>query len=518
MIGKTGELGMPRPDYIDNGVSLDIFSIEDDFSSLKTTPIIINDVADKFSIGRTVDVINDLIRSHYDNDELNTVPSCEKGCTTGAYNYDPDNPVICKICDTPVVSIINQPLESQVWMRVPKGAHAFLHPRIYRLFKSEFQTTHFCLIDYLTNPNYHPEKIKEFRGGKKETEAMIVFLQEAGVKRGINYFFNNFDDIMNLLLDNYKLFTYKHSPQKLALTVCEKFRRFIDMYRHCVFTRYLPFPSKLIMLSERGGTAEFIDPNMGSAFDAPKTIASIETAQGTLSVDVIQSRVMKTVRLMSEYFDGYYHKTCATKNGMMRGQHGGTRGFFTGRAVIAPLAMAHEYDEIHTPWAWTVTILSVHIENKLFGRGYTHREVFRMIDAAAINYCPEIHEIINELIAECPEGGLPVSMLRNPTLRRGSNQYFRITKVLPNRNDNAIMMSVLTTKSPNADFDGDQLQVRLLVDNKEKRQFQRLASHLGIMDTDRPNHVAGFITFHPEVATMANNYLTHYRRSRRGVK
>lgn len=65
----------------------------------------------------------------------------------------------------------------------------------------------------------------------------------------------------------------------------------------------------------------------------------------------------------------------------------------------------------------------------------------------------------------------------------------------------------------NATFDGDQLQVKLLVDNKEKRQFARLASHLNIMDTDHPNRVGGHITFHPEVTTMANNYLSYYRKA-----
>ncbi len=64
----------------------------------------------------------------------------------------------------------------------------------------------------------------------------------------------------------------------------------------------------------------------------------------------------------------------------------------------------------------------------------------------------------------------------------------------------------------NATFDGDAVQVRLLIDNKEKRQFSRLASHLNIMNTDRPNRVGGHITYHPEVTSMMNNYLAHSRK------
>lgn len=113
-------LGQPRLDWESNGISLDIYSLEKDFDELKIEPIIINDVADEFSVGRTIDVINDLIRVSYDSDELNTVPSCEKGCTTGAFNYDPINPVVCEVCNTEVKSVINQPLLPQVWMRVPR--------------------------------------------------------------------------------------------------------------------------------------------------------------------------------------------------------------------------------------------------------------------------------------------------------------------------------------------------------------------------------------------------------------
>lgn len=505
------ELGKPREDWVDNGISIDIISLEDDFKNLTIDPIVVNDVADEFSVGRSIDVINELIRVSYDSDELNTVPSCEKGCTSGAYNYDPINPVYCDICGGEVKSIINQPLLSQVWMRVPDGVDGFIHPRIYQLFMNTFKTTYFNLIEYLTNPTYIVPRHRGMRGGKKEIERLIDFISENKIERGINYFQRNFDYIINLLLvENSRMFAYKFNTIDRAYRSCDKFKIFLDMYRDCIFTRYLPFPSKLIMVSERGGTAEFIDPNMKDAFDAPKTIASLITRPTKPSYKVLQAETVKVIKCMGAYFNAYYGKTCKGKTGMFRGQHGGSRGFYTGRAVIAPLAMEHDYDEIYTPWAWSVSIFSVHLENKLLRLGFTPRQILRRVDAAAVKYDEDIHELLNEIIRECPEGGYPVSMLRNPTLRRGSNQYFRITKILDNINDNAIMMSVLAIKDPNADFDGDQLQVKLLVDNKEKRQYSRLASHLNIMCSDHPNRVGGHITYHPEVTTMINNYKTFY--------
>lgn len=502
-------VGTIREDYILNGVSLNIVDIEKDFKELKTKPILVNDLADEFSVGKTVDVLNNLLRTHYESDELDTVPSCKEGCTTGMYNYDEHEPVICSVCNNPVELNITKKLESQVWMAPPPGALGFMHPRIYRLFVVYFRSTNFCLIEYLTNPTYHPKIIHGYVGGKKQSQMLVDALEAGGVKRGINYFIKNFDKVMNIVLNDPRHLEYRYSPRSKAVEVVEEFGAFIDKYRSRVFTRYLPFPSKAIMISESGGNAEFIDPNMGSAFDAPKTIASTIMAGDTLSSAVIQSRTMKVVKLMSDFYDGYYHVTSAGKGGMLRGQHGGTRGFFTGRAVIAPLPPGHEDDEVHTPWQWSVTILAVHLENKLIRRGYTPREIFRIIDKASVDYCPLIDELFDELISECPEGGIPISMLRNPTLERGSNQYFRITAIIKNRDDNAILMCVKAVKAPNADFDGDQLQIRLLIDNKEKRQFSRLSSHLHILSTDRPNRIGGHVTYHPEVITTVNNFIKY---------
>ena len=141
---------------------------------------------------------------------------------------------------------------------------------------------------------------------------------------------------------------------------------------------------------------------------------------------------------------------------MFRRQLGSTRSPFSGRAVIAPLPYAHEYDEVHTPWAWTVTLLRVHILNKLLRtESMTPPEAFKLIDAATVRYNEDIHDIILELISECPEGGIPIAMLRNPTLERLSDQYYRITNVLTDVNENAILLSNLVIKGMNGDFDGD---------------------------------------------------------------
>jgi hypothetical protein len=495
-----------------NGISLDLISLEEQFANLKIRPIIVNDVADEFSVGKTVDVINDLIRTHFDEDELNTVPSCDHGCTVGGFNLGET----CHECGTEVVRSIERPLESQLWMRVPDQVTAFVHPRFWRHFEVTFSTSSFSLIEYLTNPTYKVPVINGKRGGNKHIERVLDILAEEKIERGINFFCRHFDRIMDVILEPKRFLMYRFNNPAQRVREAIRFRAYINEFRDCIFTRYLPFPSKLIMVSERGGTMSFIDKTMTDAFDAPKTIASIENSPFRLSDKVVQSRVVKTIKLMSSYYQNYYTVTCSKKSGMFRRQLGSTRSPFTGRAVIAPLPYGHAYDEVHSPWAWTVTLLRVHILNKLLRLEYmTPPRAFRLIDEATVKYNRLIHDIINELIDECPEGGIPIAMLRNPTLERLSDQYFRITKVLTDVNENAILISNLVIKGSNADYDGDQLQVKLLLGADEKRRFERLRSHLGLMDTDRAFRVKGIATLFPEVATMANNFLNHYRRSRR---
>ena len=62
-----------------------------------------------------------------------------------------------------------------------------------------------------------------------------------------------------------------------------------------------------------------------------------------------------------------------------------------------------------------------------------------------------------------------------------------------------------------ATFDGDMLQCKLLLDNKEKELFSRLRAHLGFIDTDRPRSVKGVHTLHPETITIINNFLYYNR-------
>lgn len=493
-----------------NGISLVLKSHEQMFRKLKIRPIIINDIATQYSSIQAAEMVNELIRTHYADDKLNTLPSCGCGYLTGGFNegLDCDQPD----CPSPKVErIIDRPLEAQIWFRVPDGIPAFVSPRFWAFFNANFSVTKLDLMEWLTNPSYQPPTPYS-----DNVQAVMDCLADNGIERGLKFFYYNFDKIMDVVLNPNPFLKHKTGKEGRAWAkeqACIKMRKFVRMYRDCIFTRYLPFPSKLVMVTEQSGSTTYVDPTMTPAFDAVKTLCSIENSPTRLSATTVNTRTVRVIKQLVQYYSGFKTETCGGKKGIFRRQLGSTRSPFTGRAVIAPLSMDHEYDEIHTPWAWTVSLLRVHIAGQLLKAPYnmTPPQILRKIDQGTVAYCPIIHEVINKMIADSPEGGIPLALLRNPTLERLSDQPFRITKVLTNTAVHAILISVLAIKGSNADFDGDMLQGKLLIDNREKAQFKRLAAHNGLIDSDKARTIKSVITLHPEVISMTNKFFDTYR-------
>ena len=493
----------------DNGISLTVVDYQQMYKNLKTRPVIINHIARDYPSMNASEMINALIRNHYEDDNLDTMARCMCGHLTGGFNEG----LVCPLpdCKTVVARSIDRPLESNIWMEVPEGIPAFVNPIAWSIINANMSSTKFDLMQYLTEPHYRPPAPEA-----ENVKSVINYLEANGVKRGLANFYNDFDHIMDVVLVTNPMLKHRNGPNGkpwIKEALVRDMRHWVKKYRKCIFSNRLPFPSRIVFPSEQSGFTTYIDPNMPAAFDSVKTLCSIENSPTRLTERKVNSLVVKTIMQYTAYHEGFRRTTCGTKRGIFRRQLGSTRSPWTARAVIAPLAGKHEYDEIHTPWSMTVALLRVDIASMLMKEPYNMnpREIYKRIDDGTLTYDPLIHEVIDKLIAQCPEGGIPVSMLRNPTLARLSNQIFRITKVITNVNVKAILISVLVIKGPNGDFDGDMLQLKLLRDNKERRMYARFAPHLGIIDTAAPRRIKSIVTHHPEVITMANNFLEKYR-------
>ena len=83
--------------------------------------------------------------------------------------------------------------------------------------------------------------------------------------------------------------------------------------------------------------------------------------------------------------------------------------------MCTPIAGPHCADEIHLPWKLVVNALKLQIINVLVHRKrYTINNALYKHFKSLVQYDPEIDEIIETLMKECPWKGFPVTLGRNP--------------------------------------------------------------------------------------------------------
>lgn len=503
----------------DNGISIDMVShdqLYDELCGTGRAPIIVNDYCARFtSDDKMAEMLNALIHTHYGSAELDTIPSCVCGEVRTKANEN----IVCDNCGEPCERVINRSFTSNVWIRPPKGIPAFISPKFWNVFSryigKKVGKNRFDLLLYLTSPTYSVGQGVPLYN-HPTIGPIIRLLSEYGIERNITYFYKNFDSIMDLVLSHkafHEIISGKN--KEVVLYHKELLRIIIKNYRHCIFSHRLPFPSKLLLVSEEDKKIGFIDKNIPLALDALKSIVMAERPLICQTQKKLISTTMRANKSLAEYYEAFRTDTYSGKPGLAAKHMCATRSAWSGRATITPKAGIHNYDEIDTPWAFSISLLKVHILNKLLELDMTPVEMLNFIFKCTGNCTgPDgdlMEDIFNTLIDEAPDGGIPLALLRNPTLERLSDQLYKITRVIRSNYSNSIRISVLTIKGKNADFDGDQLQALLMLDAHMHRKFKRLKSHLGLMDTDHPRKVKGIITMHAEMITVVNNFLKSNR-------
>lgn len=382
---------------------------EEKFFGLSKTPLFVNDMDLKTTEGR--EKLQSLIYTKYEGDSLSVLPTCD--CETLSGNYMLG--VTCTVCNQPVISSTERKIESLLWMRVPEGVPAFVNPVIWNILAERFSPSNVNLLEWICNPRSQIPPHKA---------AVIKNLQGYEFPRGYNNFIEHFDAIFAMLLD---MCTNDDNRKRM-----EDLKVFIQKYRHRIFTRYLPMPSKIGFILETNAITRYSDLSSAPAIDAMKTIASIENSVKPLNQGSKELRVLKSVMLLAEFYSTFCGDAISVKKGVLRQQVYGGRLHFTMRAVITSLTEPHRFDEIHAPWSHSVQMLKVHLTSKLIARDYTPNQINEILLKAVNNYSPLIDELFRELIAEAGPRGIPCVLQRNPSLERGSAQLVYITHVKPN--------------------------------------------------------------------------------------
>ena len=377
------------------GISLQLVNHTDLFHRhSQYEPVIINDFAEASEEDK--DKFNRLIYTKYSaNDLLSNLPTCVCGEITGERNVG----TVCPNCRSVVVAALDQELQSLVWMRAPKGVKALINPTVWTMLTEKFRRGGFDIIRWFCDTSYKPQV---------KTPPVLDAVLALNFDRGYNNFVDNFYPITDALF-NLSVFKKKGVVDPLQILLREDPER--------IFTQYLPLPNRTLLVLEESNVgangSTYVDPLVPAAVDSIRIMTGIDTPLSTLSLRSRELRAVKAVAQLAEYHDGFTKTKLAKKEGIPRKNIYGCRPHFVFRAVISSLTGAHDYDELHISWGVAVSVLRIHLLNKLFRRGFTPNQAIGHLNAFAQRYDPLLDELFKELISESPYRGIPCLLQRN---------------------------------------------------------------------------------------------------------
>jgi hypothetical protein len=428
--------------------------------------------------------ILDMIFSKYSSDMVSLLPSC--GCdnpTVGEFAIG----TICPNCNSEVKAKLEEDIEPMLWLRCPHGVDSLINPHAWLVMSKIFMKASFNTLQWITDTTYRPPN--------KPPEKLLEEIEEAGIERGYNYFIREFDSVMDRLM-NLKMFRNKRND-------INDLRVFLKNNRDVIFSKYLPMQNKMLLVIEKTSVGTYIDPNITLAANAINMLIGIDTED--LKDRVKENRVAKAITRLAFYYESYYRDNYCGKPGMLRKHMFGTRSQFSFRTVISSSTEAHDYDEIHIPWSVGVTMLELHIMNRLLKMGYTLNTAKALLMEHISIYNPVLDDIMKDLIADSPYNGIVGLFNRFPSLLAGSIQCLRITRVKTDVNDNTTSLSDIILVAFNADFDGDAMSFTAALDNYMADLFYNLAPHKNIFLLNEPGKISDNIRLpKPIVATIAN--------------
>jgi hypothetical protein len=473
------------------GVALQLVDFDDlFFNRSRQAPVIINDFSETSEEDKAA--LNRMIYTKYSTDDLlSNLPSCECGDLAGQHLVG----VVCSNCHMPVTSPLEQDLEPIVWMRSPNGVKKLINPIVWTMLNSKFKRSGFEIIRWICDTTYKPPL--------RVPQVMDAVQAIPNLQRGYNNFVENFDYVVDSLFE-LKVFKPMRGKQ-------DPLQQLLRDQRNCVFSDYLPLPNRSLLVIEESNVGTYVDPIVTGAVDAIRTMVSIDSQLSSHSVRTKENRTVKTIAQLADFYDGLARTTLAKKEGIFRKHVYGTRSHFSFRAVISSLTDAHEYDELHIPWGIGVSVLRIHLLNKLIRRGYAPNEAIAFLNEYAQKYHPLLDELFQLLIAECPYKGIPVVFQRNPSLERGSAQAMFVTKVKTDPAIPTVSLSILAVVGFNADFDGDQLNGTLSLDIATTEALRKLAPHMSTYDLNEPRKVSKNLSMpKPVVATISSWVHSHH--------
>ena len=376
------------------------------------------------------DQVSDLIADTFDTESgsySTNIPSCKCGSMSGEFYIGS----VCKECNTKVRDVFVHELRYKSHIHIPEPLPPVLLPATYNVLCNVFSKA-------LMNKVLDPTK-------------PLAAKYQGKISQGFEAFHRNFRQTIDML------FTLKGSVNKNAV---DALNQFLDNNEGCHWVRNLPImDSSLHSLSVEGGKNMY-DDNIPSIMKTIWTLSEVQYAVTTRKVydDLyVDTNMFVAYASYMEYVDNILRDQLFGKEGVFRKHVLGARCHFSYRGCIAPISGPHKADHIRLPWRIALSLYEFEIYNLLINRYNMNldkaHETYRN---AVVGFDPIVSEIFDILIEECPYGGLPVLLGRNPSIRPGAIQlvFAEIKKDYKNK---SVDISPIIAPAPNADFDGDAL-------------------------------------------------------------
>lgn len=321
--------------------------------------------------------------------DLTFVASCSCGSLMGNFYEGME----CPKCHTKCKTNFATDLKFRAWLEIPeivadpndpRYLPPILHPAIYAILNQWMGTVKpVRVLDALLNPELDlPEQ-----------------LAKDGLGQGFQYFYRNFDDIINYFLTRYKPLQVKAKKARFA-----HIPELIKKYRHLVFFRHIPILNQSLHMITTSGTLKLTDNSVDFILKAKIDLSNLIYQHRNMNVKpvFINTQLWTVYKSLLGYVNYIARVNLFGKTGFVRKLVLGARMHCSGRAVITPISGQHDCDELHIPWKMGVELLKLEIINMLVNRHkYSVPDAVSKHAAATVSYDPDIDNIMKTLIQEC---------------------------------------------------------------------------------------------------------------------
>ena len=481
------------------------------FAHSPVEPIIINDLPNRTEEDRQK--FDDLTESKFSSDIVSMMPSCKCGHTTKLARLGE----VCDECGTPVQQLLEPEIFPKLWFRRPGPPEAplverFINPIIWIMLEQRLTKSGFKVLHWLTDRNYR-------HAGK--TPDVIYALQQMGVQRGYNFFVQNFDELVNYLLNCPEFKTGRgvtnHATVFSEMLGIENdnvdpLQELLKRCRDVIFCDHLPIINRSMVVLEVHSSAIYGEKSVIDIKDVLNTMHGIDTDFYDKSKETLENRTGRIMAMLSGYYQALFKINFDPKESIPRRHLGATRTNLSFRTVMTSHEDVEDYDVIHVPWSVSVVTLTMHLQRFLMDRkqqygGMTHNESLNFLYSHVHQYHPMLDELFQRLIGQSKYGFLSVIQQRNPSLMQGSMQRLRWTKVKTKIDDYTTSCSDLIANSMNLDYDGDETNFQIAPDNFMHEKWYPFSPFFNLTQLDKPYEIGSAASMSDPIIASTSDWL-----------